>query len=94
MNQVDEMAHIIQLSIAPVFLLTGMGTLLSVLSGRLARIIDRARALEQRLESRGGHHPAALRCLSLNVWSQQSLESPFRSDIVVANTRTGELTLF
>lgn len=53
MNQPDEIAHIIQLSIAPVFLLTGVGTLLNVLSGRLARIIDRARALEQRLETKG-----------------------------------------
>jgi hypothetical protein len=52
MNEIDEIAHVIQLSIAPVFLLTGVGTLLNVLSGRLARIIDRARVLEQRLESR------------------------------------------
>jgi Protein of unknown function (DUF2721) len=51
MNQIDEIAHLIQLSIAPVFLLTGVGTLLNVLSGRLARIIDRARALEQQLEA-------------------------------------------
>jgi hypothetical protein len=51
MNEIDEMAHVIQLSIAPVFLLTGVGTLLNVLSGRLARIIDRARVLEQRLET-------------------------------------------
>jgi Protein of unknown function (DUF2721) len=51
MNQIDEIAHLIQLSIAPVFLLTGVGTLLNVLSGRLARIIDRARVLEQRLET-------------------------------------------
>jgi Protein of unknown function (DUF2721) len=51
MNQIDAIAHLIQLSIAPVFLLTGVGTLLNVLSGRLARIIDRARVLEQRLET-------------------------------------------
>jgi Protein of unknown function (DUF2721) len=50
-NEFDEIAHLIQLSIAPVFLLTGVGTLLNVLSGRLARIIDRARLLEQRLET-------------------------------------------
>jgi hypothetical protein len=60
MNQIDEIAHIIQLSIAPVFLPTGVGTLLNVLSGRLARIIDRARALEQRLEMKGALHPAAI----------------------------------
>jgi hypothetical protein len=51
MNQIDEVAHLIQLSIAPVFLLTGVGTLLNVLSGRLARIIDCARVLEQRLDT-------------------------------------------
>lgn len=60
MNQPDEIAHIIQLSIAPVFLLTGVSTFLNVLSGRLPRIIDRARALEQRLETKGALHPAAI----------------------------------
>jgi Protein of unknown function (DUF2721) len=44
-NQIDQIAHVIQLSIAPVFLLTGVGTLLNVLSGRLGRIIDRAYVL-------------------------------------------------
>ena len=60
MNQIDEIAHLIQLSIAPVFLLTGVGTLLNVLSGRLARIIDRARALEQRLEAPEPNRIAAI----------------------------------
>jgi Protein of unknown function (DUF2721) len=60
MNQIDEIAHLIQLSIAPVFLLTGVGTLLNVLSGRLARIIDRARALEQRLDTPEPPHRAAM----------------------------------
>jgi hypothetical protein len=42
--------HTIQLSIAPVFLLTALGTFLGVLSTRLGRIVDRARVLgEQRL---------------------------------------------
>ena len=34
---------------APVFLLTGVGALLAVLTNRLARIIDRARTLEERV---------------------------------------------
>jgi hypothetical protein len=38
----------IQLSITPVFLLTGIAGLLGVMANRLARIVDRARALEQR----------------------------------------------
>jgi hypothetical protein len=44
-------AHVIQLSIAPVFLLTAICTLLTVTTNRLSRIIDRARYLETRLEN-------------------------------------------
>ncbi len=43
-----ELARTIQLAVAPVFLLTALGTLLGVLSTRLARIVDRARALAGR----------------------------------------------
>jgi len=43
---ISDIAHTIQLSVAPVFLLTGVGTLLGVLTNRLGRIIDRARRLE------------------------------------------------
>jgi hypothetical protein len=39
-------AHVIQLAIAPVFLLSGIGALLGVMTNRLSRIIDRARRLE------------------------------------------------
>ncbi len=35
----------IRIAVAPVFLLTGLGALLSVTTGRLARVIDRARVL-------------------------------------------------
>lgn len=49
--QVSDIGHVIQLAIAPVFLLTGVGTMLSVLTNRLARIIDRSRVLEERLDS-------------------------------------------
>lgn len=42
----DTIAQAIQLAIAPVFMLAGIGALLNVLAGRLSRIIDRGRALE------------------------------------------------
>lgn len=42
-------AHVIQLAVAPVFLLTGIGSMLGVLTNRLARIIDRARQWEAKL---------------------------------------------
>ena len=41
-----SIAHVIQLSVAPVFLLSGIAALLNVLSNRLSRIVDRARAIE------------------------------------------------
>ena len=45
--EVASVAHSIQLSVAPVFLLSGIGVLLGVLTNRLARIVDRARPLEE-----------------------------------------------
>jgi hypothetical protein len=42
-------AHAIQLAVAPVFLLSGIGAMLAVMTSRLGRIIDRARDLEERL---------------------------------------------
>ena len=49
--QIGDVGHIIQLAIAPVFLLTGVCTNLTVLTNRLARIIDRSRVLEDRLDT-------------------------------------------
>jgi hypothetical protein len=44
---VTTIAQTIQLSLSPVFMLAGIGAFLNVLAGRLSRVIDRARALEQ-----------------------------------------------
>ena len=49
--QLGDVGHIIQLAIAPVFLLTGVGTKLAVLTSRLARIIDRSRVVEDLLQT-------------------------------------------
>jgi len=52
-----QVAHTIQLAVAPIFLLAGVGAFLNVCAGRLSRIVDRARVLEpQILESRGQEH--------------------------------------
>lgn len=48
---VGAVAHVIELAVAPVFLLTAVGTMLSVMTNRLARIIDRARIHEAKLET-------------------------------------------
>ena len=46
-----DIAHVVQSSVAPVFLLTGVAATLGVLTNRLARVVDRARALEGQLDS-------------------------------------------
>lgn len=46
-----NIARNIQLSVAPVFLLTAIGTTIAVLTNRLGRIVDRARILEERIAS-------------------------------------------
>jgi uncharacterized protein DUF2721 len=53
-------ARVIQLAVAPVFLLTGIGAILAVMTNRLARIIDRARMLEERLSSAAPERHAVL----------------------------------
>ena len=44
--EVVDIAHAIQLALAPVFLLSGIAAFLGVLTNRLARLVDRARKLE------------------------------------------------
>ncbi len=44
----DEVTHGIQLAVAPVFLLTAVSGMIGVIAGRLARVIDRARWVEDR----------------------------------------------
>ena len=55
-----DIAHVVQSSVAPVFLLTGVASTLGVLTNRLARVVDRARALEEHLEREPARRGALL----------------------------------
>lgn len=81
---VSHVVQAIQLSIAPVFLFAGIGGFLNVCAGRLARVIDRARVVEDRLtRAHGPEHDRLLHeirtldrririvnnCISLSVLS-------------------------
>src|SRR5690242_5903034 len=48
---VDTVAHIIQAALTPVFLLSGIATLLNVFSTRLARVADQVEAVSRALSS-------------------------------------------
>ena len=41
-----DIAHLIQIALTPIFLISAIGVTLNVLTSRLARIVDRARAME------------------------------------------------
>ena len=52
---VFDITRTIQLAIAPVFLLTAIGTIINALTGRLARAVDRRRAIEEILPALAGN---------------------------------------
>jgi hypothetical protein len=60
----DMVAHIIQVALTPVFLLSGIATLLNVFSTRLARVADRVDAVAKEL---AGADPAQARILSARL---------------------------
>ena len=44
---IAEIAEVVRTAVAPVFLLSGVGVTLTMLTNRLARVVDRARTLER-----------------------------------------------
>ena len=48
---VNDLAQTIQIVVAPIFMLTGIAGFLNVMSGRLGRIVDRARIIERRVHT-------------------------------------------
>lgn len=59
-GSVGAVAQDIQLAVAPVLLLTGIGSILAVLTARLGRVIDRARHVEAHFdEYHGSDHDIA-----------------------------------
>ena len=47
-----EFVEIIQMAVAPAFLLTALGATLTVMANRLSRIVDRHRVLRERKKSK------------------------------------------
>ncbi len=47
--QAVDIARLIQVALTPIFLISAIGVTLNVLTSRLARIVDRARSMEDRL---------------------------------------------
>jgi hypothetical protein len=74
MNSIEAVAEVIQLAVAPVFLLAGIAGLLGVLSTRLARIIDRARVIERRIpQAKNDEQRTLLRRETQVLWRRIAL---------------------
>ncbi len=52
-----DIAHLIQIALTPIFLISAIGVILNVLTSRLARIVDRARNMEATVVSQPSSHP-------------------------------------
>ncbi len=59
-SHVFDITRAIQLAVAPVFLLTAIGTLINALTGRLGRAIDRRRKLEELMPAYEGEALASI----------------------------------
>jgi len=59
-SALDTVAHIIQVALTPVFLLSGIATLLNVFSTRLARVADRVDAVSKAIEGADSDEAKAL----------------------------------
>lgn len=84
-ENVTSVAHVIQLAVAPVFLLTGIGAILAVLAGRLGRIVDRFRVLTERHDIHPPQVRRELRILSRRAtWVHWSITLCTISALLVA----------
>jgi len=70
----DDIAHVIQIAIAPVFLLAGIGAFLNVMTNRLGRVVDRWRTLESDLTVCEGEN-RRLRVMELAVLDRRMAHS-------------------
>jgi hypothetical protein len=54
-SHLTDISRVIQLAVAPVFLLTAIATMINALNSRLGRIVDRRRVVQERLQTRVDH---------------------------------------
>jgi len=71
--QITDVAHVIQVAVAPVFLLSGIGAMLAAVVARLGRIVDRSRLLDDRLASADPAGKAELRGELVNLTRRSRL---------------------
>lgn len=99
LTDISSIAHIIQLAVAPVFLLTGIAGFLNVLTNRLSRITDRSRVLEEEPPPIGNERQQELKTLQermgmINKAIRVSTLSALMVCLVVVALFLGDISAF
>tara|TARA_R110000824_G_scaffold7892_4_gene35876 strand:- start:108435 stop:108905 length:471 start_codon:yes stop_codon:yes gene_type:complete len=71
-SSIAALAEVIQLAVAPVFLLAGIAGFLNVMSGRLGRIVDRVRVMERKVIKLKNEHEQRLARNELEILQHRS----------------------
>jgi hypothetical protein len=78
-SALDTIAHIIQVALTPVFLLSGIATLLNVFATRLARVGDKVEAVTKALDDADDEQQRVLQTLLKPSSPRSAPSSPSRS---------------
>ena len=89
----SAITHGIQLAVAPVFLLTAVSGMIGVVAGRLARIIDRARVVEERARREPESSEQAVQLQPLLYSVPLTELHPSRSSILTIHSLTEQKEL-
>lgn len=68
-TDITNVTNLVQLALTPAFLLSGIGAILAVLSGRLSRVVDRTHRIHERIKD--GDPPSPYH-LELNILNKRS----------------------
>lgn len=92
----DLVAHIIQVALTPIFLLSGIATLLNVFATRLARVADLVAQITKAMEVADPEQSAGLarQLLRLRLWSIALDAAVVLGAIAAASTCASVFTLF
>jgi hypothetical protein len=78
-SALDTIAHIIQVALTPVFLLSGIATLLNVFATRLARVGDKVEVVTKALDDADDEQQRVLQTLLKPSSPRSAPSSPSRS---------------
>jgi hypothetical protein len=90
-TQLTDISRVIQLAVAPVFLLTAIATMINALNSRLGRIVDRRRVVQERLHTRVDHD-AEMAKLEIRMLAQLQQLPAEDFDVAVTSLGVSDVT--